>query len=263
MKFSTAEGEKEGLTMLSTLLCYRGGIITIEESGQSEQIYIDDTEVQIQLWINTIEGEPVSTTAEMFQLSTVEILARLIYQEDRDIEGQSAVMFTVLNRLFSKGAWLRGIQDSNQLYSIITAKGQYDSVLNNVKGSCNAFSPPEGVPEIDSGEYKAWENAKLLASILYVAIEKYGSPNQNENVGKTEDKAGNIITLQDRDENVVAVDDDKVREQIIDFIEQQHNFDDNNIINRIERIISFRARPEREPKMGGVVVGGNEFFYQQ
>ena len=38
IKFSTTEGEKEGLTMMSTLLCGKEGIITIEASGQ---IYIE------------------------------------------------------------------------------------------------------------------------------------------------------------------------------------------------------------------------------
>ncbi len=35
MEWSTNQGQKEGLTMLSTLLCARGGIISIEFSGQS------------------------------------------------------------------------------------------------------------------------------------------------------------------------------------------------------------------------------------
>lgn len=38
MRFSTEEGEKEGLTMMSTLLCRRGGIIKIAAPGQ---IYIE------------------------------------------------------------------------------------------------------------------------------------------------------------------------------------------------------------------------------
>ena len=42
MEWSTANGEKEGITMLSTLLCTRGGIITVKWSGQ---IYIT-TEVE-------------------------------------------------------------------------------------------------------------------------------------------------------------------------------------------------------------------------
>ena len=42
IKFDTTEGEKEGLTMLSTLLCTRGGIITIETPGQ---IYVAPKEI--------------------------------------------------------------------------------------------------------------------------------------------------------------------------------------------------------------------------
>ena len=38
MKFDTKYGEQEGLTMLSTLLCNRGGVITIKVHGQ---IYLD------------------------------------------------------------------------------------------------------------------------------------------------------------------------------------------------------------------------------
>lgn len=46
MKFSTLQGEKEGLTMMSTLLCKRGGIITIEAPGQ---IYIEPKEESIDI----------------------------------------------------------------------------------------------------------------------------------------------------------------------------------------------------------------------
>ncbi len=42
MKWNTAEGKKEGLTMLSTLLCTRGGIITFTWSGQSVQSTFDE-----------------------------------------------------------------------------------------------------------------------------------------------------------------------------------------------------------------------------
>lgn len=259
MTFSTTEGDKEGLTMLSTLLCYRGGIITIEKSGQSEQIYINDIEAKIQMWMNTIEGESVSTTEEMFQMSTVEVLARLIYQEDRNIEGQSAVMFTVMNRLFSKGTWLRSIQDSNQLYSIVTASGQYDSVLKDWGAPHNAFRPPTD-PNVNSSERKAWENAKRLAVILYIAVEKYGCSNENENVGETHDKEGNLINLEDRNENVVEIDDDDTREDMICFIEQQYNIDNDNIINEIGKKIDFRSRRNGVPQRGGIVIGGNEFF---
>lgn len=41
MKFDTKYGQKEGLTMLSTLLCTRGGVITIKVHGQ---IYIEHRE---------------------------------------------------------------------------------------------------------------------------------------------------------------------------------------------------------------------------
>ncbi len=43
MEWSTLHGDQEGLTMFSTLLCTRGGIITVEDSGQIE-MYNSDKE---------------------------------------------------------------------------------------------------------------------------------------------------------------------------------------------------------------------------
>ncbi len=40
-EFDTQYGKKEGLTMLSTLLCTRGGVITIKVHGQ---IYVDGSQ---------------------------------------------------------------------------------------------------------------------------------------------------------------------------------------------------------------------------
>ena len=42
MEWSTAHGKKEGLTMLSTLLCTRGGVISVEFSGQRKLLEIED-----------------------------------------------------------------------------------------------------------------------------------------------------------------------------------------------------------------------------
>jgi len=261
MKFSTAEGEKEGLTMLSTLLCYRGGIITIEESGQSEQIYIDDTEVQIQIWINTIEGEPVSTTAEMFQLSTVEILARLIYQEQREAgNGQHAVMFSIMNRLFSEIYSKRSIKDSNNIYSVITASSQYEAVLRDGKQYPNAFQPP--IKDSDNDEEKCgWENAQRLAAILFVAIEKYGENNENANVntGQTKDLNGQKIYLNDRDEKVVSRGDNVTRDMVIDFIEGLSDATNINIRNEIDTRINFLSYSIGAD--GEKNVGDNIFFW--
>lgn len=47
MKWNTAEGEEEGLTKLSTLLCTRGGIITIKHSGQTTSL-IDERYITIE-----------------------------------------------------------------------------------------------------------------------------------------------------------------------------------------------------------------------
>ncbi len=55
MKFSTTEGEQEGLTMMSTLLCMRGGVITVEWSGQSS-ISLDERYVKLLEGIDRRKG---------------------------------------------------------------------------------------------------------------------------------------------------------------------------------------------------------------
>lgn len=55
MRWCTTNGMEEGITMLSTLLCTRGGIITIEKSGQVCRFHqLSDEEI---LFISVIYGE--------------------------------------------------------------------------------------------------------------------------------------------------------------------------------------------------------------
>ncbi len=228
IKFSTTEGEKEGLTMMSTLLCGKEGIITIEASGQ---IYIEpkaeDIEARIEELTSSITGKAVTSVEEIVNLSSVEVLARVIYQEqsyEGERAGQNAVMFSIFNRLFI-GNVTRSIKENNHIYSIITASGQYDSIMNDRGNYPNAYQPPSG----DSAE---WENAKRLAAILYIAMEEYGHNVYDSEANITGSTKDGII-LYDRNENVVDIDDLETREAMVDFIEEQCDIDGNKIINEI------------------------------
>lgn len=66
----------------------------------------------------------------MFALSTMEILSRLIYQEAsrKCGSGQNAILFSLVNRLFTETNVTRRTK-ANNLYSIITGSGQYESVV--------------------------------------------------------------------------------------------------------------------------------------
>lgn len=247
MKFDTKYGQKEGLTMLSTLLCIRGGIITIKVHGQ---IYLEQTlEDRIQALMDLIEGKPVNSFSEMCKLSTVEILARLIYQEDRDIpKGQNAVAFSIINRLFSEGNFILGTK-SNSIYSVITGSSQYESLLREANRTPNSYRPPTSESD-SSGEKEAWENAKRLAAITVIAVEEYG----NENTGTLEEK--------DRNENIVSKGDTETYQQVVDFIEQQEDTQGNPIKNEIDTRDSFVSQGTYDGRGNGSTnEGGNTFFW--
>ncbi len=256
IKFSTTEGEKEGLTMMSTLLCGKEGIITIEASGQ---IYIEpkveDIEARIEELTSSITGKAVTSVEEIVNLSSVEVLARVIYQEqsyEGERAGQNAVMFSIFNRLFI-GNVTRSIKENNHIYSIITASGQYDSIMNDRGNYPNAYQPPSG----DSAE---WENAKRLAAILYIAMEEYGHNVYDSEANITGSTKDGII-LYDRNENVVDIDDLETREAMVDFIEEQCDIDGNKIINEIGTRGNIVTNHGTTPKhSGGKIIGGNEFY---
>ena len=273
MKFSTKDGEKEGLTMMSTLLCTRGGIITFKLSGQKiyvemedeeieEEIEEEDIEYRIQCLVDSITGEAVYSTEELVNLSSVEILARVIYQEQSymgERAGQNAVMFSILNRFF-KSDVLRSIRNHNHIYSVITATGQYESIMNDDQHYPNAFQPPLN----DSEE---WENAKRLAAILYITVEKYGhniyDTEANITGGTKWDRETEKMTikLDDRDESVIDIDDLETREAMIDFIENQCDIDGNKIINEIDTRGNIVTNHTSTPNhSGGKIIGGNEFY---
>lgn len=251
MTFDTDLGEKEGLTMLSTLLCVRGGVITITTHGQKIYKNYYNMEDGIQKLMDSIEGKPVSSFDEIRDLSTVEILARLIYQEERNAnnKGQNAVMFSVINRLFSQ----KGISkrtNSNHLYSIITASSQYSSLTMDSNGTPNSYRPPISEEDL-LGEKEAWENAKRLAAIAFIAVGEYG----NKNKGKLEEK--------DRREKVVKSGDMETYKQIVDFIEQQEDINGEPIVNEIDTRESFRGHDYyKDQGYGPIDKGGNTFFWE-
>ncbi len=166
MKFNGVEG----INMLSILFCqFGGGIITALESGQVES----DIESRIQIYLDLISGKHISTLEEMLQLETVEILARLICQENTITkEAQNAVLFSIVNRLFAKKSFLDN-HSSNSIYGIISARNQYEAIYYNKKLGPGkyAYTPEDGDP--------SWENAKRLAALLCIAIEDYGISNED------------------------------------------------------------------------------------
>ena len=87
MEFSTKEGKEEGLTMLSTLLCMRGGLITIEESGQNA-ISIDERYIRL---LNRIEER--TGRLEDFKLEFVKFIFPLLLVEEEKSGIPLEVMF--------------------------------------------------------------------------------------------------------------------------------------------------------------------------
>lgn len=251
-KFSTEYGPKEGLTMLSTLLCKRGGVITIKVHGQ---IYLDsiiedevDIEARIEKLMKSIEGNSIDSWDEMKRLSTVEILARVIYQEARGSrDGQNAVMFSIINRLFSGKNFTSG--RSASLYNILRY-GVYTSITMDNGRTPNGHRPPDDNCN-DEAEIKAWENAKRLAAITVIALEDYGS--EYEDALQGNDSMEKIIESEGFDNN-------ETYKQIVDFIQQQENSDGDPIENEIKLRDSIVAKGYTVHGDDPYEVDGNIFF---
>ncbi|MCH5258653.1 MAG: hypothetical protein J1F18_02810 [Lachnospiraceae bacterium] len=228
MEFDTNYGTKQGLTMLSTLLCMRGGVITIKVHGQ---IYLElSIEDRIQKLMDLIDGNPIEVNSsdpwgEMCGLLTVEILARVIYQEARgDLNGQNQVMFSIINRPFSGKNFTYG--ESTSLYNILI-KGGYKSITKDNGKTLNGQRPPNDNCD-DENEIKAWENAKRLAAITVIALEEYGGEYEEKEQGN-----GSI-------EKVIKSDGfDETYNQIVEFIQQQVNYEGEPIKNEIDTKDSF------------------------
>lgn len=168
MKFDTDSGEKEGLTMLSTLLCTRGGVITIKMHGQ---IYLgNNMEDRIQELMDSIEGKPMNSLDEMRVLSTVEILARMIYQESHTYKNdeQNAIVYSFVNRIFSDKKFTN--EENKTLKNMLFEPKQYQSLRKDSGNYPNSYCPPISQND-DAAEKEGWENAKRLAAILVIALE--------------------------------------------------------------------------------------------
>lgn len=98
MRFSTKYGQKEGITMLSTLLCTRGGVITVEWSGQIV-ILNDDKEKfdNIQEFKARYEKLIKELIEEYGIEMDVEVIGKIIYVESKgtgyDEEGRLTIRF--------------------------------------------------------------------------------------------------------------------------------------------------------------------------
>ena len=225
-------GDAESVNENSYLICTRtegGRIYPVLGNGiNEEEVGIEE---QIQELMNQITGEEIISykLEDMVQLPTVEILARMIYQEDHSPNGgrQNAIAFSVVNRLYF-GNWC-GDNDNN-LYGVLISPGQYKSILDTADaqkktslGQHNAYWPPieENANET---EKDGWENAKRLAAILYLAVETCVEEDDDTGRGKC-----------------VEAKNDDLREDIIKFMEEQVDCDGNEIRNIIGYYRSFGA----------------------
>ncbi len=233
----------EGITMTSVLFCKHGGLICPITSGQENII---DMEAWIQALVEGVKGNPVNSKEEMFRLSTMEILSRLIYNEsDKTNRSQNAILFSLVNRLFTNTNVTRRT-NTNNIYSIITGANQYEAISKQGSYKPNAFIPPNENSSID--ELNAWENAKRLAAILYIAIEENGENKDN-------------CKSNERNESVVAKGDMTGYQQVVDFIEQQTDTANKPIINEIETRESFLSG-NVEKNDQEICIGGNRFFWK-
>ena len=250
LEFDTQNGKKEGLTMLSTLLCTRGGVITIKVHGQ---IYLDGNDLQsleqrIAEKMNMISGKAINTLKEMEGLDTIDILARMIFQESHTYKNgeQNAIANSIINRLFFEKNYA-GKNCDQTLKNLLIAEKQYQSI----REYSAAYHPPQMENDL---EYDGWENAKRLAATVMVALED-SMPDSDHN--------GDIGT-------VIMIDKDVSKEEVFSIIESQNDSCGNNIDNPIGDRLSFYAvGGDYKAKEGEIIIytdgdrdrGGHVFHY--
>lgn len=251
-------GDEDSVNENSFLICVRGKggkIYPVLGNGITDEG--PDIEEQIQDLIGQIKGEKITTYKEMVGLPTVEILARLIYQEDHEFRNgrQNAIAFSIVNRLFDKGYLSKdklGEKKSNNLYGVITSGGQYQSIFDEAdanekinKGNHNAYWPPTE-ETANEHEKEAWENAERLAAITYLAVEYYGEG-------------------EERDEGrCVQIGSEDARDNIINFMEEQVDSIGNSIENKIETHTYFRPYGKYDPSKEIVLEeGAGNVFYSK
>ena len=238
MKFDTVYGQKEGLTMLSTLLCKRGGVITIKVHGQ---IYLDGDDLltncndllqRIEEKMNMISSKSINTLDEMCGLTTIEILARMIFQESHTFENgeQNAVVYSLINRLFYEKSYA-DTGEAQSLKNLLVAEKQYQSIRE--------YSPAYYPPQTESDDdYNGWENAKRLAAIVMVTLED-NVPDYDSNI--------DIGT-------VVIVDKDVSKEDVVDAIGSQSDSCGKEIDNPIGDRLSFYAVDKNYKAKDGEII---------
>lgn len=133
--------------------------------------YINSKYKDVDYVFEQISEKNVSTKEEMFSLNTYDLLARMIYQEMQDPKNgrQNKVLWATINRYFSEKNFTYGRE---RTLRIILEKGGYESIDINNENKYNAYHP-----NYDS---EAWENAKLLASILYSQVGEANADDVNE-----------------------------------------------------------------------------------
>lgn len=107
--------------------------------------------------------------------------------------------------------------------------GQYQSIYNvdeanenTNKGRNNAYWPPIEETAYEH-EKEVWENAKRLAAITYLAVEMYGEGEETDR-GRCVQKGS-----------------EEIRENIINFMEEQVDIAGDTIENRIRTYASFAS----------------------
>ena len=109
-------------------------------------------------------GISVTTRAELENLSTADILARLIYAEDSNMDGQRAVAWVVINRVLT-GNDANVSKENLNIRNVILKKSQFTS-LEMEGGNERAYSPDTLSAE--------WKNALLLAETTVETFNTLG-----------------------------------------------------------------------------------------
>lgn len=150
---------------------YNQVINGFDSYGKNFADYIDG-----KLYENTIVNssyfteEDIDTYDEMFSLQTPEILARCIYQECHVPEGQTDVMWSIINRYYSDKNFTKGKE--NIIYNILKYGG-YESINQNDDNVYNAYHP-----DYDSD---GWKNAMIIAENVYDLIGDSNASDTSEN----------------------------------------------------------------------------------
>lgn len=162
MKFDTKYGLKEGLTMLSTLLCTRGGVITIKVHGQ---IYLEST------------TEDEQTIGFQFTLKQVRDCGWNITEEELNRLNRAMQTFGVTSKVSAYMMLVSMLSESGNCSEAVEAEGWLKDAIdsgdtNEIEAAWARYKAAVEANGGNVGDYGWWERGAGYMQLTHEGNQK-------------------------------------------------------------------------------------------